>query len=182
MDRTLWDVARTINTMGVQSSVKLDPKQITKRIKNKLVKWLDAALIEGGYQSEARKIGVLLAEKYDLPVAATTYHGLLVQSPSPEAAKQLAELLTADWLAFILEHPRYNSEGSWQRKGYNDTLDWLNNKPTGKHLMTLRDEDFRKQAAEIVRNHLDDDGRAKVQQAIEVLLGTEPIDLLTYAS
>ena len=182
MNRTLWDVARTINTMGVQSSVKLDPTQITKRIKNKLVRWLEAAHIEGGYQSEARKIGMLLVEKYDLPVSSSSFRGMYLQAASPEAATQLTELVTADWLAFILENPHYNSHDSWQRKEHDKVMQWLDNTRTGGVYMSLRNDEFKKQAAEVVRNNLSDDGRAKVRQVIEMLHGAEPVDLLTYRS
>lgn len=117
---THWDIARYANTMAVQSTIAIDPTKITVRIKNKLLKWLDQSHLDGGYRSEARKLGELLTRKFQLPTTMTTWRGVEARVTNEQMASELQELLRADWAAELLERPHMNK--GWYRQRYDEAM------------------------------------------------------------
>lgn len=178
---TQWDIARAAKTMAVRTSVTLDPTLITPRIKNKLIKWLESGYLDGGYRSEARKIGDMLVDKFDLPMSHSSWRGLSLSNPSKELADEVVEVLTADWTAFILENPQYmRAERNWYKDQYNHAMNWLQNDRSGKRFLNTHDNNFRKQVLELVCKHQGEDDKRRVQVAIDAIKSGEPIHLYNY--
>lgn len=176
-----WDVARAANTMAIRTTVTLDPNLITPRIKNKLIKWLESGFLDGGYRSEARKIGDMLVDKYELPVSRKSWRGLQISNPSRELAAELKELMNADWLAFIMEHPNVNKPEHWYHKDYHASIHWLDKERYGSRYLTIHDEkSYRAQILHTVERHTGKEGAERIARAIEAIKGTEPIHLYTH--
>lgn len=173
-----WDVARAANTMAVVTNIAIDPNKITVRIKNKLIKWLETGYLDGGYRSEARKIGEMLAQKFNLPTTATTWRGLHARITNKQMGRELSELLQADWAAEVLERPHIAR--SWYAGKYDEALDACERADGVDFHIYLHNKEFRQPMVDVLAKHITDDERAALQLAIDAIKGTEPIHCFTY--
>ena len=171
---TQWDVARAANTMGVVTTVHIDPTKISKIIKNKLIRWLKDGYLEGGYRSEARKLGDMLVDKFELDSVKYTWRGISVVSPTPELRGKLLELLDADWAAYILEHPEANR--GWYMDNYRTSRKQLAN-GSREVYMNFHNKEFRRAAAGLINDFCNPDRGKKVKEVVDALNGTEPIHI-----
>lgn len=173
-----WDVARAANTMAVVSSVSIDPTKITVRIKNKLIRWLEQGHLEGGYASQARKLGDMLADKFELPTTMSSWRGLHVRTGNPVVDDEVSELFQADWTAEILDNP--SMKKSWYGRQYEESQHYLRNHiPATVHLYVFN-KDVRDKIIKVQQKNLTDKDRAAIQRAIDAINGTEPIHVFTY--
>lgn len=171
-----WDIARYANTMAVQATIAIDPTQITARIKNKLIKWLEQAHLDGGHRSEARKLGELLAKRFQLPTTMTTWQGVRAHVTSRQMAKELRELLRADWAAALLEHPHMNGSTNWYRRQYEAAMRCIAEvDPKVAVDIQVHSKEYRRSILECLGKYVTAEERSRIQQAINALNGTEPI-------
>lgn len=176
---THWDIARYANTMAVQSTIAIDPTKITVRIKNKLLKWLEQSHLDGGHRSEARKLGELLTDKFQLPTTMRTWRGLQARVTNRQMASELQELLRADWTAELLDNPHMNS--GWYRDKYDEAMrliDAANPKLT-IHLY-IHNREYRQPVIDCLNKYITDEDRSRIQVAIDALKGTDPIVCINY--
>lgn len=174
---THWDVARAANTMAVRTTIQIDPTQITPRIKNKLINWLRSGVVLGGYRSEARKLGDMLADKFKLPTTRSHWYGVSLSYPSKELADEVVALMTADWLAFVLEHPNVNIPNHYYYKQHHNVLRELTkNWSTFNNSVPVHDRKFRDQIVACADKHMTDKQRAQIESAVAAITGTAPID------
>lgn len=176
---THWDIARYTNTMAVQSTIAVDPTKITVRIKNKLLKWLDQSHLDGGYRSEARKLGELISQKFQLPTTMSSWRGVQARVTNKQMAKELQELLRADWTAELLEDPGMSR--GWYAQQYDESMRRLalaNPKLTVS--LYIHNEEYRQPIIDCLNKYVTDEERARIKQAIEALKGTEPIVCINY--
>ncbi len=173
-----WDVARAANTMAVVSSVSIDPTKITTRIKNKLIKWLEQGHLDGGYRSEARKLGDMIADKFKLHVTTSSWRGVHVRCGNIAADNEISELLQADWAAELLENPHMGR--GWYAQQYEQAQRYLRGHvPDVVHLY-IHNKDYRQKIIDVQTKHITDKERAAIQKAITAVNGTEPIHIFTY--
>lgn len=178
---THWDIARYANTMAVQSTIAIDPTKITVRIKNKLLKWLDQAHLDGGYRSEARKLGELLADRFELPTTMSTWRGLQARVTNKQMAKELQELLRADWAAELLERPHMSHPGNWYRQKCDESMRLLATaNPKLTVSMFIHNREYRQPIIDCLNKYVTTEERARIQVAIDALKGTEPIVCINY--
>jgi len=178
---THWDIARYANTMAVQSTIAIDPTKITVRIKNKLLKWLEQAHLDGGYRSEARKLGELLTEKFQLPTTMATWRGVQARVTNKKMAKELKELLRADWATELLERPHLGKEGNWYRMNYDEAMRKIGlANPKLTVSLYIHNKEFRQPIIDCLNRYVTEVERSRIQVAINALKGTEPIVCINY--
>lgn len=176
-----WDIARYANTMAVQSTIAIDPTKITVRIKNKLLKWLEQSHLDGGYRSEARKLGELLAEKFELPTTATTWRGLQARVSNKQMGRELQELLRADWTAELMERPHMGHATGWYRQQYDESMRRLAlANPKLQVNLYIHNKEYRQPIIDCMNKYVTDEERARIRKAIDALKGTEPIVCINY--
>lgn len=174
-----WDIARYANTMAVQSTIAIDPTKITVRVKNKLLKWLEQSHLEGGYRSEARKLGELLTEKFQLPTTMKTWRGVQARVTNKQMAQELQDLLRADWTAELLDNP--HMKNAWYRKQYDETVRQLAlADPKLTINLYINNKEFRQPIIDCLNKYVTEEERARVQVAIDALKGTDPIVCINY--
>lgn len=178
MKHNHWDVARAANTMAVVSTVCIDPTKITTRIKNKLTKWLDQGHLDGGYRSEARKLGDMLADKFNLPMTMTSWRGVHVRCGNKPADDEISELLQTDWTAMLIERPEMNR--GWYKDRYEDAQRYLRGHVPDTIHLYIHNKEFRQQIIDVQAKYITDKDRAAIKQAIDAVNGTEPIHIFTY--
>lgn len=176
---THWGIARYVNTMAVQSTIAIDPTKITVRIKNKLLKWLEQAHLDGGYRSEARKLGELLTQKFQLPTTMTTWRGVQARVTNKQMAKELQELLRADWAAELLDNPHMNK--GWYQQQYDEAMRRIGLvDPNLLIHLYIHNKMYRQPIIDCLNKYVTEEERSRIQVAIEALKGTEPIVCINY--
>jgi hypothetical protein len=167
--------ASAANTMGVVTTIAIDPKQITLRVRNKVIRNLEQGLLEGGYRSEARKLSDLLVQAFELDVSSNTWTGISVRNPTPEMKAALLELRKADWAAYTLENPARGRIGQWDYRRMVTDLEQLESNAEGSFYLHFEDKTCRRMAAEVIKKSLSPELKVKVQNAVAALRGTDLI-------
>jgi hypothetical protein len=167
------NIATAANTMGVVTTISIDPTKVSPRIRNKIIRYLQQGTLEGGYRSDARKLGELMIQAFNLDVSSNTWNGIRVVNASSELQRKLIELRKADWSAYIMENPARGKMNGWDYRRMAEDLDKLQNGANGG-LFTLyfEDKQYRKLAIAAVAQHLTPEFKANVQKAIDALNGT----------
>lgn len=177
---TYYDVARLANTMGVKTTIVLDPMKITKRVKNSIKRQLRLGCITGGYRSEAAKIANILVDKYELPVARESWRGAFVNNISMDAKKRILELFVADWAATLLERPEYSNINYYVQK-YNQTKIDLESAHTSKFFVPFQNAIFLLDARKVLAESITPEQQQRIENVINnVLDGTNPTHVITY--
>jgi hypothetical protein len=177
MNKSHWDLARDAKTMAVTTTVTIDPKLITVRIRNKITKWLEQGYLEGGYASEARKLADMLVKKYNLEAVGISWRGIGVTNPSPELVERLVPILDADWAAFVLENPE-QSIGWYKNQKVSARTALINREP--KVYLSIHDKNLRIQAGKLIAELSDNNRKQLVKLALDAINGTEPIHVYTH--
>jgi hypothetical protein len=177
MHKSHWDLARDAKTMGVTTTLVIDPTKVTIRVKNKISKWLEVGYLEGGYRSEARKLADMLVKKYNLEAVGLSWRGVGVVNPSPELVAKLVPILDADWTATILENP--STAKGWYQKQYKETREQLLDGVQEVYL-TIHDKSLRAQAGRLVGEMSSSNRKQLVKSALDAINGNEPIHVYTH--
>jgi hypothetical protein len=174
-----YDVARLANTMGMQTTVMLDPTKITMRVKNNIKKQLRQGHIVGGWRGNATKIAEALTNTLKLPVARCWWRGVRLNNASLEVRKRILELYEADWTAWVLENPfqTHSHYYTKQRKEISAAL--TQHKPVSLDVV-FQDTAFRDQAVKYLATCMTSEAREQIERAIDLLDGTKPIHIITY--
>ena len=174
-----YDVARLANTMGMQTTVMLDPTKITVRVKNNIKKQLRQGHIVGGWRGNATKIAEALTNTYNLPVVRAWWRSIQLNNASLEVRKRILELYEADWAAWLLENP-FLSQNTYYIKRHSDLRKALTQKKLISLDVVFQDPQFQNQAIEYLATCLTPLQREQIERAIDMLDGTEPIHITTY--
>ena len=177
--QTHWDIARMAKTMGMRTTIELDPNQVTPRVKNSIKKQLRAGAITMGWASQAAKIAERMVEKFELPVSRNHYRGVGVGHITMDAKHRLREIVEADWVAMLIEAPGYHNNHYYKdRKA--DVLEKLSRNDSADFYISFFDNAFTVQAQAVLAESLTDNDRAKIEYAIAALEGNEPIHITTH--
>jgi hypothetical protein len=165
-------------TMGMRTTITLDPEHITKRVKTSIKKQLRLGVITGGYQSNSAKIADQIATKFELPVIRQYWRGLEIGHIPLSSKAKLLEIVNADWAARLLDAPSYNR--GYYADRHLETQVNLTSRTSHGFYLSFFDGSFCLQACAVLGELLTDDDRAKIEQALTVLDGTEPMHIVTY--
>lgn len=174
-----YDVARLASTMGMQTTVMLDPTKITVRVKNNIKKQLRQGHIVGGWRGNATKIAEALVSTFKLPVARCWWRGVKLNNASLEVRTHILEIYEADQAAWVLERESVG-QNKYYMKRYQDTKERLSQSGFVSLDVVFQDRVFRDQAVEYLATCLTAKQRERIERAIDLLDGTEPIHITTY--
>ena len=177
--QTHWDIARMAKTMGMRTTIVLDPNQVTPRVKTSIKKQLRNGAITMGWASQAAKIAERMVERFELPVSRNHYRGVGVGHVTMNAKHRLREIVEADWAAMLLEAPGYHNNHYYKDRK-RQALDNLSRESSADFYISFFDNAFTVQAQAVLAESLTDDDRAKIEQAIAALDGNEPIHITTH--
>jgi hypothetical protein len=166
------NIAIADGTMGVVTTVAIDPTRISPRVKKKLIRFLQQGLLEGGYRSDARKLGELMIEAFDLNISSNTWCGIHVVNASSELKKELLTLRQADWSAYIMENPERGRQTGWDYRRMRDDIAQLESSSSPSSFLHFADHQYRRLASTVIAQHLPPEFKASVQKAIDALNGT----------
>lgn len=163
---------------GTQTSVTLYPQTLGVRMRNNIIRMLEARTIVGGWSSQSRKLAEAIAEKHGLQCSiSNNYRGLRIVGISETAAPLVSEVVNADWTAWILENPSYR-EG-YYRGQYDNTMESLK-LLEGSFWTSIMHKETTSKVIEILAEHTTPEMKEKAQQVANMLRGTEPIHLITF--
>lgn len=177
--QTHWDIARMAKTMGMKTTIILDPNQVTPRVKNSIKKQLRNGAITMGWASQAAKIAERIVAKFELPVTRNHYRSIQVGHITTDTKRRLREIVEADWAAMLLDSPGY-SNNHYYKERYAEAIDALNRERSSDFYLHFFDSAFTKQAQAVLAESMTDDDRAKIEYAIALLDTDQPIHITTY--
>lgn len=163
---------------GTQTTVTLYPQTLGVRMRNSIIRMIEAHAITGGWSSNSRKIAERLAEKFGLQCSVmNNYRGMRIVGISETAAPLVAEVVQADWCAWLLENPDYRS--GYYRSQFDQTIRSLE-RCDANFYCNLQEEGSASKVAEILDEHTTEEMKEKSRHIINLLMGTEPIQLITF--
>jgi hypothetical protein len=162
---------------GTETTVKLYPQRLGVRMRNKIIRMMEARAIEGGWSSMARQIAVAMAEKYDIQCSVNNWNGVRVIGLSEAAAPSVAEIVHADWTAWVLEEPTYRT--GYYKQQHDNAMASI--KATDSNFyITMHDKESIRKVIEILAEHTTQELIDKAKQVADMLRGTEPIEIITF--
>ncbi len=168
---------RITGMAGTETTVKLYPQRLGVRMRNKIIRMMEARAIEGGWSSKARQIAVAMAEKYDIQCSVNNWNGVRVIGLSEAAAPSVAEIVHADWTAWMLEQPTYRT--GYYRDQFDEAMASI--KATDSNFyITMHDKESIRKVIETLAEHTTQELKDKSKQVADMLRGTEPIHLITF--
>ena len=163
---------------GTETTVKLHPQRLTARMRNSIIRMIESRNITGGWSSQARRLAENLADKYGIQCCITHhYRGLRIVGLSEEAAPHIAEVVLADWTAWLLENPEYRN--GYYKNHHDNAMDCIKNL-NNNFYCNLHDKVAIRKVVEILAEHTTQETKDKSKQVADMLRGTEPIHLITF--
>jgi hypothetical protein len=163
---------------GTTTTVTLYPQTLGARMRNSIIRMLEARTITGGWTSQSRKLAEAIADKHGLQCSVgNQYRGLRVVGISEAAAPLVSEIVNADWTAWLLENPEYRS--GYYKGQYEATMTSLKRCDSSFWISLMHKESSSK-VIEILAEHTTQEMKDKAKQVADLLRGTEPIHLITF--
>lgn len=163
---------------GTETTVTLYPQRLTARMRNNIIRMIEARAITGGWSSQSRRLAENLAEKFNLQCSVVNgYRGMRIVGLSEAAAPHIAEVVHTDWTAWLLEHPECGS--GYFKAQYENTMNCINNLDDNFYC-NLQDKESTRKVVEILAEHTTQEMKDKEKQVADLLRGTEPIHLITF--
>ena len=176
-DKHHWEIARTVKTMGMKTTVVLDPQQITTRVKNNVKRMLRLGRVTGN--GDAAKIADQIRKKFALPVTRDWWRGMHIETASTDTKRELLRLVEADWAAIVMENPGYLTHSYYKDRHREAVINLKSSTSCGFHL-GFHDPAFYQQAAEAMAKSMTETDKKNIEDAILYLDGTTPIHITTY--
>lgn len=171
---------RLTGMAGTETTVTLHPQRLGVRMRNSIIRMLEARAITGGWTSQSRKLAEAIADKYGLQCSVSnSYRGVRVVGITEAAAPLVSELVHADWTAWILENPDYR-RGYYQRS-YDSTMESLKN-CDGSFWVSLMHKETVSKVVAILSEHTTQEMKDKATHVANLLRGTEPIHIINFRS
>lgn len=163
---------------GTETTVTLYPQRLTARMRNSIIRMIEARAITGGWSSQARRLAENLAEKFNIQCSVVNnYRGLRIVGLSEAAAPHIAEVVHADWTAWLLENPAYGK--GWYRDRHDSTMRSISNLDDNFYC-NLQDKESTRKVVEILAKHTTQEMKDKSKHVADLLRGTEPINIVTF--
>lgn len=173
------EIGRMAKTMGMVTSISLDPNQVSVRVKNSVKRMLRKGRITGGWSSQSAKLAEHIRDKFELPVTRDNWRGVQISTISMETKAKLKEIVQADWAVMNLDGARY-AHVPYYRDQYNETLKTLESPDTKDFYIDILDKGLCEQARDLLVSQITEADKAKIENAIAYLDGTQPIHIVTY--
>lgn len=163
---------------GTETTVTLYPQRLTARMRNSIIRMIEARAITGGWSSQARRLAENLAEKFNIQCSVVNgYRGMRIVGLSEAAATHIAEVVHADWTAWLLERPEYGK--GWYRDRHDSTMRSISNLDDSFYC-NLQDKESTRKVVEILAEHTTQEMKDKSKAVADLLRGTEPINIVTF--
>lgn len=163
---------------GTETTVTLYPQRLTARLRNSIIRMIESRAITGGWSSQARRLAENLAEKYGIQCSITHhYRGLRIVGLTEEAAPHIAEVVHADWTAWVLENPEYRN--GYYKNGYDNAMHSIKNLDNNFYC-NIHDKVSISKVVEILAEHTTQEAKDKSKRVADLLRGTEPINIITF--
>lgn len=173
-----FERGRATGLPGTVTTVTLYPQRLSVRMRNSIIRMLEARIINGGWASKSRQIAEKLAEKYGLQVALNNnYRGLRVVGLSEQAAPLIKEAVHADWTAFILENPEYRK--GYYYSQYEHCISAIERRDPNFYI-TLHENYSIRKVCEILAEHTTQELKDKSKQIADLLRRDDPIHLTSF--
>lgn len=180
MNKSHWEIAALAKTMGMRTTIVLDPNQVTPRVKTSIKKQLRAGVITTSASSQTGKIAAQLIIKFGLPASRDTYRGILIGRVSMDIKRRLRGLVQADRAVALLEDPHMGNH-RYHKEKHDILVNQLNNPASANFYVGFKDNTLAMQGRALVVEALTDDDLALIETAIAALEGNEPIHITTYS-
>jgi hypothetical protein len=168
---------RITGMAGTETTVTLHPQRLGVRMRNSIIRMLENRVLNGGWSSKSRQIAQALAEKYDIQCSVNNWNGVRVIGLSEAAAPSVAEIVHADWTAWVLEEPTYRI--GYYKQQHDNAMASI--KATDSNFyITIHDKESIRKVVAILADHTSQEMRDKSKQVADMLRGTEPIHLITF--
>ena len=163
---------------GTQTTVTLYPQRLGVRMRNSIIRMLENRTIEGGWSSKSRQIALAIAEKHGVQCSVTNhYRGLRIVGLTEESAPHVAEVVHADWTAWILENPEYRN--GYYKDAYDKAMECIKNIDNNFYC-NIQDKGSIRKVVEILTEHTTQEMKDNSKKVADLLRGTEPIHLITF--
>ena len=168
---------RITGMAGTETTVTLHPQRLGVRMRNKIIRMMEARAIEGGWSSKSRQIAQALAAKHHLQCSVNNWNGVRVIGLSEAAAPSVAEIVHADWTAWLLENPEYNK--GYYSGQHTQAMQSISSLDSNFYI-TMHDKESIRKVIEILAEHTTQELKDKAKQVADMLRGTEPIEIITF--
>lgn len=174
---SLNERGRITGMPGVEVSVTLYPQRLSVRMRNSIIRMVEARTVEGGWSSQARRLSEALCNKHELQFTTNNWHGLNVVGMLAETAPRVREIVLADWTAWVLENPEYNV--GYYRRHHIDALEAID-RCSQNFYIYIRDKIAVRKVTETLAEHTTQEMKDKSRHIVDLLRGTEPIHIITF--
>jgi hypothetical protein len=162
---------------GTTTTVVLHPQRLGVRMRNSIIRMLENRALTGGWSSKSRQIATALVEKYGIQCSNNDWNGLQIIGLSEAAAPSVAEIVHADWTAWILEHPEYRN--GYYNDHHDRAMECISNLDN-KFFVMMHDKESTRKVTEILAEHTSQELKDKAKHVADLLRGTEPIEITTF--
>lgn len=163
---------------GTETTVTLYPQRLTARMRNSIIRMIEARAITDGWASKSRQLAENLAEKFNIQCSVVNnYRGLCVVGVSESAAPLISEVVHSDWVAWLLENPEYRD--GYYRSQYEQTMRSLENCDQNFYC-NLQCKGSTSKVVEILAKHTTQEMKDKSKYVADLLRGTEPIHIINF--
>lgn len=169
---------RLTGMVGTETTITLHPQRLTARMRNSIIRMIESSAITGGWSSQARRLAENLAEKYGIQCTITHhYRGLRIVGLSEEAAPHIAEIVHADWTAWLLENPEYRN--GYYKNNHDNAMRSISNLDNNFYC-NIHDKVSVSKVVETLAEHTTQEAKDKSRKVADLLRGTEPIHIITF--
>lgn len=177
----VYDIARSIKTMGTTTTVWLDPNKISKRVKNQVIKSVEAGYTSFGYRSHTKNILDILEKKNPGVVVQFSYYGPHMPKSMPDAMRaELIELITADIAAYKVSGA---NNYDWKHEYAKQTLQALESgtpHDAPARSFCCIDKEFRRAGGKVIAAYESDEIKQRRKEIVDWLQNGEPIQIHVY--
>ncbi|WP_396190071.1 hypothetical protein [Flavobacterium sp.] len=177
-DMNLNERGRITGMPGTTTTVMLHPRRLGARMRNNIIRQLENRVITGGWQSKSAQLAKALAAKYGLQVSNNHWNGMRILGITEGAGPLVAEIVRADYTAWILENPG-NGASPYYKDRVTQSIADANELNPDFFVSLHYDESVRK-VTEILAEHTSQELKDKAKHVANMLRGTEPIEITTF--
>lgn len=179
---TVYDIARSIKTMGVTTNVLLDPKKISKRVKSQVIKSIETGYTNFGYRSNTKNILDILEQKHPGIVVMFSYYGPHLPEHMPDALRtELIQLITADIAAHKVsgESSRYDWREGYAKRTLRALQSGSRDDAPARSFCCI-DKEFRIAGGKAIAAYESDEVKQRRKDVIDWLKNGEPMQIHVY--
>jgi hypothetical protein len=162
---------------GTTTTVKLYPQRLGARMRNNIIRQLENRVITGGWRSNSARLASALAAKYGLQVSNNHWNGMRILGITEGAGSLVAEIVRADYTAWMLENSDRPSH-YYKDRATQSIADA--NELNPDFFVNFYYKDSIRKVTEILADHTSQELKDKAKHVADLLRGTEPIEIITF--